>query len=189
MTATTRSLEGSAAPILARMWWAVLLKALAIILFGVLAFFWLGRSLPALTMLFAAYAVADGILSVIAAIRGGGVVARSGLALAGVVSIIAGAAAALWPGVTSPILALIIGAWAVARGGLEVSSALTLRMVMQRDWSLAMIGGLSVAFGIMLLIGSAMDPWTLVRLLSAYALVVGLMMMLLAFRFLKAPRP
>lgn len=189
MTATSRVLEGSAAPMLARMWWAVFLRAFAAILFGVLAFFWVGHSFAGLSTLFAAYAVLDGMLSVIAAKQGGGFSARRGLALAGVVGVVAGAAA-LWPGVTLPRLALIIGAWAVVRGGLEFGSALKLRQVMQRDWSLAAIGGLSVVFGVLVMILSPrIDAWTLVRLLSCYALILGLLMSLLAFRFLKSPRP
>lgn len=188
MTATFKLSEGSAAPVLARMWWAVMLRALLAIVFAFLAFFWWGTSLATMTMLFAGYAVADGILSLIAAFRGGGPSARNGLALAGVVSIAAGAAA-MWPGLTTPTLLLIVGVWAVLRGGLEVASALTLRKVMQRDWSLAMIGGLSVAFGIMLVIAPTMQLSTFVRLFSCYALIVGLMMVLLAFRFRKAPRP
>jgi uncharacterized membrane protein HdeD (DUF308 family) len=131
----------------------------------------------------------DGILSLIGAVRGGGLVVRSGLGLAGVVSIIAALAAALWPGVTSPILAMILGAWAAARGALEFVGALKLRNVMQRDWSLAMIGVMSVLFGALLLIHPGFDPWMLVRVVSAYMLILGLLLLLLAFRFLNPPRP
>lgn len=175
----------AAETVVARMWWPVLLKAVAIIAFALLAFFWLGASLTAFTLLFAAYAVVDGILSVIGALRGGGLAARSLLALAGLASLVAGAAAALLPDVTSPNLATIIGVWAVARGALEFVSALTLRKFMERDWSLALIGGFSVLFGAMLLLRPGMDPSVLVRLVSGYSLVVGLLLLLLARRFRK----
>jgi len=164
-----------------------MLRALVAILFAVLAFFWWGDS-AALTMLFAGYAVTDGALSVIGALRGGGLAARNGLALAGVASI-AAAVAAMWPGVTTSTLVLIVGLWALVRGGLEFASALTLRKVMQRDWSLAMIGGLSVAFGVMLVMSPTMQLSTFVRMLSCYALILGLLLAPLAFRLRKAPRP
>lgn len=189
MTATIRLSEGSAAPVLARMWGPVLLKALAIVLFAVLAFVWLGRDFAKLTLLFALYAAADGALSLLAAARGGGAAARSGMALLGMVSLLAAAAAGFWPGITSPTLAVIIGLWAVASGILEVAGALTLRQVMQRDWSLVGIGGWSVAFGAMLLVHPGFDPWTLVRLMSAWALILGMLLLLLAFRFRSPPRP
>lgn len=189
MAATGRVLEGSAAPILGRMWWAVMLKAFAIILFGILAFFWVGHTFAGLSTLFAAYAILDGALSVIAAKQGGGFSTRRGFALSGLVSVVAGVAA-LWPGVTLERLDLIIGGWAVVRGGLEFAAALKLRQVMQRDWTLAAIGGLSVFFGVVvLLISSSIDAWTLVRLLSCYALIIGLLMFVLASRFRKSPRP
>jgi uncharacterized membrane protein HdeD (DUF308 family) len=189
MTDRTRLSEGSAGPVLASMWAAMLLKALATILFAVLAFFWLGRDFANLPALFAVYAAVDGALSLLAATRGGGVSVRNHMALQGVVGLLAAAFAGLWAGINSPTLAIIIGVWAAASGVLEIAGALTLRRVMQRDWSLVASGGWSVAFGVMLLIHPGFDPWTLVRLMSAWALVLGFLMLLLAFRFRSPPRP
>jgi uncharacterized membrane protein HdeD (DUF308 family) len=171
------------------MWAPLLLRGLAIILFAVLAFFWLGRSFTNLAMLFVVYALADGLLSWLAAALGGGVAVRSGLGLLGLASLVAAACAGLMQGLTSPQLAVIIGLWALATGVLDVAGALTLRRVMQRDWSLVAIGGWSAAFGIMLLIHPGFDPWTLVRLMSAWALILGLLTILLALRFRSPPRP
>lgn len=187
MTATAR-LSDVAPGVLARMSWAVLLRGLAAIAFAFGAFLWLGKSLPGLTMLFGAYVLVDGILSIIGAIRGGGLTARGGMALSGMVSI-ASSAVALWPGVTWPMLSTVIGVWALARGGLEFMSALNLRKYMERDWSLALVGGMSVLFGGMVIANPGFDPWTLVRLLSAYSLILGLLLTVLGYRFLKGFRP
>jgi uncharacterized membrane protein HdeD (DUF308 family) len=189
MTALFDPLDGYPKAILGRMWWAVLLRAFAAIVFAFAAFFWLGKSISALTVLFACYAAADGFLSVIGAMRGGGLVARGGLGLAGAASLVTGAIAALLPDITSPMLAMIVGGWAVVRGALEFLSALTLRKVMERDWSLAMIGGLSVLFGGMFVVHPGFEPSIFVRLVSGYALILGLLLILLAFRFLWPLRP
>jgi uncharacterized membrane protein HdeD (DUF308 family) len=77
----------------------------------------------------------------------------------------------------------------VARGGLEFASALTLRRYMERDWSLALIGGLGLMFGAAMILGPALAPWTFLRLVSTYALVTGLLLSVLALRFAKGLRP
>ena len=191
MTATTTSLaEGVPQTLLARTWWALALRAVAAVLFAFLAFFWLGKAaMAALAFLFAAYAVADGIFSLVGAIRGGGIASRPWLSLAGAVSIAAGIAAALWPGLTSTDLAMIMGGWAVVRGGLEFVSALALRRVLHNEWSLALVGMASILFGAMLVLNPDFDAWTLVRLVSAYALILGVLLILLALHLRKPQRP
>lgn len=77
---------------LADYWWLLLLRGLAAIAFGVVAFVWPGLTLVALTLLWGAYALADGILALWAALAptGGNTGRRWWLALGGVVSILAG---------------------------------------------------------------------------------------------------
>jgi uncharacterized membrane protein HdeD (DUF308 family) len=186
MTAAPRFTDAPI-PLLARMWLAILLRGIVAILFAFLAFFWVREANPVLGVAFAAYAVLDGAFSLAAAKTGGGFVARGGLALAGLTSIVAGVAA-VWPGVTPALLATIIGVWAAVRGGLEFASALTLRRHMERDWSLALIGALSVLFGAGLIFAPGFDPRILVRLLSGYSLILGVLLLVLALRFYRGMR-
>jgi uncharacterized membrane protein HdeD (DUF308 family) len=50
-------------------WWAVLLRGIAAIAFGVITFFWPGVTLAALVLLFGAYAFVDGIAAIVLGIR------------------------------------------------------------------------------------------------------------------------
>jgi len=54
---------------LARNWWVVVLRGVAGIVFGVITFFAPGISLAALVLLFGAYALVDGVLAVVTALR------------------------------------------------------------------------------------------------------------------------
>ena len=77
------SLEGFVNSALHRSWWLLLLRGIAAVAFGVLTFVWPQISLLTLIMVYGIYALADGILALIAAIRGGGMVPRWWLALGG----------------------------------------------------------------------------------------------------------
>jgi uncharacterized membrane protein HdeD (DUF308 family) len=188
MTAATRHADQVQTNVLSKMWWAILLKAAAIILFALLAFFWLGRSLPGLILLFSIYALTDGIFSIVGALRGGGLAARAGLALSGCAGI-AASLVALLPDLTWDAFATIFAAWAAVRGGFELASALTLRRYMERDWSLALIGVLGIMFGAAIILAPPVAPWAFVRLASTYSLITGFLLALLALRFARGLRP
>lgn len=168
--------------LLGRAWWAVLLRGLAAILFGLISLALPHISLLSLVFLYAAYAVADGILSIAAAIRGGGFLPRWWLALAGVVSLAAGAAAAFWPGVTAIILAIMIGVWAIVRGVIEIMGAITLRKTITNEWWLGLAGLVSILFGAMLVMSPGAGALALVWVIGVYAVALGVLLTLLAFR-------
>ena len=94
---------------LAENWWLILLRGIAAILFGILAFLWPGITLITLVILFGAYALVDGIFSIVAAIRGGTMSPRWWLALVGVAGLATAAITFFWPGKTAFILVLFIG--------------------------------------------------------------------------------
>jgi hypothetical protein len=55
---------------LAKCWWLLLLRGIAAIVFGVLAFLWPGLTLVTLVLLYGAFALVDGVLSLVAAFTG-----------------------------------------------------------------------------------------------------------------------
>src|SRR3546814_12083477 len=60
---------GVGAPMPSRMWWLIVMRGLAALLFGLVAIFWPGISLGVLVMIFGAYALADGIISLLSGLR------------------------------------------------------------------------------------------------------------------------
>ncbi|SEG75887.1 HdeD family acid-resistance protein [Bosea lathyri] len=163
-------------------WWLVLLRGIAAIIFGVLAFVWPGASLLALVMLYGCYALADGVLALVAAISGGAPALRWWLALIGVLGIAAGAIAFLWPGQVALFLVLLIGAWSICHGILEIIGAIALRKQIDHEWMLLLAGALSVLFGIAVLAWPASGALALIWLIGSYALLFGVLLVGLAFR-------
>jgi uncharacterized membrane protein HdeD (DUF308 family) len=164
-------------------WRVLALRGLAALLFGLVVFFWPDLILAVLTLIFGIYALVDGGVVLVPALRTSERGARRWLPLAeGAVGVIAGLLALLWPGLTTSALLYVIVGWAVATGILKISTAIVLRNEVENGWLLAGSGALSVLFGAILavLVGSGLP--SLAPFIGVFAIVVGLALILLAFR-------
>jgi uncharacterized membrane protein HdeD (DUF308 family) len=177
---------------LSRNWWSVLLRGLAAIIFGILTFLAPALSLATLVLLFGAYAIADGVLAIVAAVRRRRDADRWGMLLVeGIASIVIGLVTLAMPGITTLVLLFIIAAWALVTGVLEIAAAIQLRRTISGEWLLALSGVLSIAFGVALMVFPAAGAVALVLWIGAYALLFGVVLTMLAFRLraLRAGRP
>lgn len=171
------------AAILARNWWVLLLRGLVAIAFGVLAWIQPGITIAALVLLFGAYTLVDGVLGAWTAIAG-----RKEhehwwvLLLWGVVGIAVGVMTFVAPGVTAFALLFYIAIWAVATGVLQLVAAVRLRKEIAGEWLLALGGLASVVFGVLLMAQPGAGALALVWLIATYAVVFGIVLVLLAFK-------
>jgi uncharacterized membrane protein HdeD (DUF308 family) len=175
---------------LTRNWWAVALRGLAGMLFGIITFVSPGISLAALVLLFGAYAFADGVLSIVSAVRRRGADRWWHLLLQGIVGVGAGVVTLLLPGITALALLFVIAAWALVGGALQVAAAIRLRKVITGEWLLALSGVLSIALGVLLVAFPGPGALALVIWIGAYAFVFGILLLVLGFRLrgLRSPR-
>ena len=167
----------------ARNWWALALRGLVAVLFGLAALFWPGLVLTVLILLFGAYALVDGILAVIASFRSSARGARRGLLLIeGVIGILFGLVALLWPDLTALALLYIIAFWAILGGIARILMAIMLRREIENEWSIGFSGVLSVILGIVLILlpGAGLLAYT--WLIGLIALAVGIILIYYAFR-------
>jgi uncharacterized membrane protein HdeD (DUF308 family) len=83
-------------------WWLLALRGLIAVLFGILAFMWPGATLITLVWLFGAFAMVNGILSLVLAAKTPKGYPRVGsLILGGLLGILAGFLAFVMPGITA----------------------------------------------------------------------------------------
>jgi uncharacterized membrane protein HdeD (DUF308 family) len=168
--------------LLARNWWAVALRGVFAILFGIVALLLTGPTIAALVLLFSAYMLADGIMAIVSGVRAARHGERWGFfILEGIVDIAAGVIAFLWPGITLLALVALVAAWAIVSGGFEIGSAFRLKQTHGR-WLLALGGILSVIFGVLVALAPIAGAIVLTWWLGAYALVFGILLLGLAFR-------
>src|SRR5262245_36957738 len=172
---------------LARNWWLLLLRGAIAIIFGIVALFWPGATLLSLIFLWGAYAIADGVFSLWAAITGrvGEKASRWWLAVVGLVDIAAGVIAWVWPAKTALVLLVLIAIWAIATGAMQVWGAIKLRKEIEGEWLLGLTGSLSILLGIVLLLQPAAGALAVVWWIGAFAVIMGFANIGLALRLRK----
>jgi uncharacterized membrane protein HdeD (DUF308 family) len=165
---------------LARNWWALALRGLAAVLFGLLTFLVPGITLVTLVLLFGAYALVDGVLNLAAFFR----VASHhwALLIEGVIGIIAGVLTFAWPAITALVLLYVIAFWAIFTGIFEIIAGIRLRRVIINEWILIVIGVLSLLFGLLILFAPGVGALAIILWIGAYALVFGIFLLALALR-------
>jgi uncharacterized membrane protein HdeD (DUF308 family) len=168
---------------IAENWWSLVIRGVIGVLVGILTFFWPAITLQALVLLFGAYALLDGVFSFIGAWYASRAHERWGvLILEGIAGIVAAAVTVLFPAITALALVLIIAAWAIVTGVLEIVAAIKLRRHIQGEWLLALAGIASIAFGVLVTIAPLAGALVIALWVGAYALVTGVLMIILGFR-------
>jgi uncharacterized membrane protein HdeD (DUF308 family) len=169
--------------LLARRWWAVALRGLMAVLFGLLTFLIPGVTLISLVLLFGFYAILDGIFDIVSAVKAPG--HHWPLLVEGVVGIVAGIVTFMWPGITAMVLLYLIAFWAILTGVLEIVAGIRLRAVIANEMLLILMGVISVLFGILIIIFPGAGALAIIIWIGAYALLFGIILIALAFRLRK----
>jgi uncharacterized membrane protein HdeD (DUF308 family) len=168
--------------VLADNWWALALRGLFAIVFGIIAFAMPAAAMLALVLIFGAYSIADGIFSIVLAVRGARSHERWGLLLInGLLGIAIGIAAAIWPGITLLAFVFMVAAWALLSGGLMLGAALGLKISHGR-WFLVFGALVSLLYGFLLFASPLIGALVLTWWVGAYSLVLGVTLIVLAFR-------
>jgi uncharacterized membrane protein HdeD (DUF308 family) len=168
---------------LARNWWILALRGLSAVIFGCLAFLWPSITLAVLVIFFGAYVLVDGVFAIAAALSG-----RAGherwwvLMLEGLAGVAAGILTFLWPAISEVVLLLLIAAWAIATGLVEIIAAVRLRRELSGEWFLIIGGVASVVLGVLLFARPEVGALAVVWVIGTYALVFGALLIGLAFR-------
>lgn len=171
--------------LMTRHWWVLAVRGAFAILFGIVAWVWPGITVWALVLLFGVYAFVDGVFALAAAFRGARGQPRGLLVVSGIAGILLGIVAMVWPGVTAFVLLMLIAAWAVATGVLEIVAAIALRKELRGEWAYALTGAISIGFGILLFVWPASGAVAIVWLIGLFSIIFGAVMIGAAFRLRK----
>lgn len=176
---------------LAKNWWLIMLRGICAVIFGVLAFGWPGVTLLTLVVLYGLFALADGILSLLAAVTGDksdSPAPRWWLAVVGLLGLAAGLVTLFWPGMTALVLLIFIAIWAIASGIMQIVGAIRLRKEIDDEWLLIASGVLSVLFGIAMLAWPGAGALAMVFVIGTFAILYGALLISFALRLRKVAR-
>lgn len=170
-------------------WWMILLRGIAAIVFGILVLVVPPDvTLVALAILFAAYSIVDGIMEIAHAIRIRKRAPRWGwLLAAGILSVLAGLIAALFPVLTGFFGALLVlylvAFWSIVNGVAGFPAAHAMADGGRKVWAYV-VSALAVLFGVALIIIATVTPGDAVQALvwtiGVYAIVSGVLLVVLA---------
>jgi uncharacterized membrane protein HdeD (DUF308 family) len=163
-------------------WGWIVVRGIVAMLFGVLALLMPGITLTALVLLWGAYVLVDGATALVTAfrIRDRGRVFWAMLAV-GILGLLAGILAFLWPGMTALVLLTFIAAWSLVMGIFQILAAIRLRKDIEHEWLLGISGLLSVLFGALMLISPGAGALAVVWIIGVYAIVFGALLIALGF--------
>ena len=166
-----------------RNWWLLVLRGVFAIIFGLIALFFPGIALRAFIIVFGVYAIIDGIAAVVISIQERGSLSRWGWVLfEGIISILAGIVAFVYPGITALALLFVVAIYAILTGILEIVAAFVIRGFAAREWALGIAGVLSIIFGIILFIRPGAGLLAILWLVGIYAIIFGILFIVRAFQ-------
>src|SRR5262245_14855393 len=163
--------------------WILGVRGVVAILFGLYALFAPGRVLSTLILVFGICILLQGILGIAAAMRVHDHNERSlPIALEGVVCVIVGLLALLWPQGAALTWFYLASGFAVVSGVLHMTGAFQLRKQFAGEWVLVLNGALTTLFGILMILLPLAGILALVWLIGAYSIFFGVLLLAVALR-------
>jgi len=159
-----------------------LFRGIAAIVFGILTLVWPNLSLTVLVLLFGVFAVISGITVVVAALRNRQEEGWGLLLFEGILGILAGVVALVWPGITALAFLFLIAAWAIITGIMELVAPLSFPMSAGRAALMVLAGLVSIVFGVLLAAQPSSGLLAVVWLIGVYAIVFGVMYIAVYFQ-------
>ena len=167
---------------LARNWWALLLRGIAAVIFGLrLLLAWRRCRGPRHSV----WCLCVRRRRLCVDLGGRAAEARQrwwAFLLEGIVGLVIAAIVVFYPGIAGLALYFTIAIWAVLTGILEIVAAVQMRKLIPNEFWLILGGVLSIVFGVLLYVFPLIGIVTVIYLIGFYAILFGIVMIVFSFR-------
>jgi uncharacterized membrane protein HdeD (DUF308 family) len=179
----TETSSYGAADFFSRSWWVLLLRGFFAIVLGALVFTKPAWSLNVVMLAFAVYVLLEGATDLLTAIigwrhRGD----RWLLLLQALIAFGVGVVTLRTPRITAVAVILLMAFWAVGIGILKIVEGVRLRQDIRGEVWLVLGGVASVLFAMLVMSRPLVGAVAMVRMIGAYAVILGISEVMLAFR-------
>ncbi len=171
---------------LADLWWLYAIRGVFALLFGLTAILWPKLTIAILIIIFGVFVLLDGLMMLVVGYRARRASPNSwNLVLQGILNVIIGLVAFFAPIATAMALIILIAAWAVVMGVLEIIAAIRLRGRLDNEWLLVVSGIVSVLLGISLIVAPGAGIVVMVWIIGGFSLLSSLVFFSVAARLRK----
>jgi uncharacterized membrane protein HdeD (DUF308 family) len=168
--------------LLERPWWELVLRGLMILIMGVIALVYPEIALWAFIIVFGVIVLVEGIFQVIAGFGMKDDPRQGLLILGGLLSIGIGIVALVWPGLTAYILLLLIAAWALVMGTMQIVMATQLATESGASKWVYIIGGLiAIVFALVAISWPEATALVILWFIGFMFIFLGIQLMVLGF--------
>ena len=180
-----RKLTRDAAQRIASNWWLLLLNGALLVVAGVLIFSidWTIRELATfIGALFIVQGVAEALTTGLDAR------VRQANVIAGLLSIATGILIIVWPEPGLVAVAIVLGAWLIVTGTIEITAAFAARRLIPDWWMLLILGLLQIPLGVLALANPGATLAALITVAGIWAVAIGVMRIVLSFEIKRLPQ-
>ncbi len=165
---------------LSRNWWWLALRGIFAIFFGLIALAWRGTTLSSFMLLFGGFALADGVIAILAALTRVSGSKRWWIVLNGFVSIDVAIFTFIWTKSAATILLYVVAACAAISGVLELVEAKKLDRDVSNERLARRSGLASITFAVLVIVLPRTGMLSVPQMFAAFAVFFGLMMWVLS---------
>jgi uncharacterized membrane protein HdeD (DUF308 family) len=180
-------LGGDARILCKRTWWVFLVGGIASVIFGVLAFSQPMTAWLVVAVFFAAAILVDGASNIVGSIGNRDKDGWWIMLLLGVLGVVAGGYALLNPLVSMKAFILLVAFEAIMAGVFLVMLGYKVRAATAREWILYLTGGLSILFGILVIVNPKVGGLSVIWMIAAWAIITGVLKIMFAFKVKSLP--
>ena len=163
-------------------WWALAVRGIIALVFGLAAVFWPDFVWGALYLIFGIFAVLTGIVLVV-----GAVVNRRYsndwwiILVMGILALLVALLMFMHPGPVTRVVVLLIGLWALLSGLFDVIAGFSLRKEMEGEWLLILAGLISMLVGVYVLFNLDSGAEVIMLVVGIYNILAGLLILITAY--------
>jgi len=163
-------------------WWIFLLRGLAGVAVGVIAFTQPGAALIGLVLVLGFYSFIVGVLAIAVAATGVAGDRWWALLLEGIIGVVVASLVWSWPIASAFALVYFVASWLILTGILQIAAGLRFRDVIGNEWLYIVAGIISVAFGVFVFRTPLQGAVATAFLFGWYFLLFGLIQTMFALK-------